>query len=102
MWMLTIIELSNILRGERLEGGHRKVDRGGVLTGRAIVSHLNINRLALPGNPDHLTAVLGFGTGVSIGTVVEGSDEVAIRVRVTTGTSVTILSEPGSTEIGVR
>ena len=100
--VLTTIELSNLKRGESLEGGCGEVDRGRVFAARAGILHGDIDGLALPGNPDFLTAVLGFSTEVSIGTVVEGSDEVVVRVLVATGTIVTILSVPGDAEIGVR
>ena len=102
MGVLTVGEHSNIKRGEGLKGGCGEVDRGRVVAGRAGVLHGNVNGLALPGNPDFLTAVLGLGTEVSIDTVVEGSDEVVVRVLVATGTIVTILSVPGDAEIGVR
>jgi len=100
--ILTVGEHSNIERGESLEGGCGKVDRGRVVAGWAGVLHGNVNGFALPGNPDLLTAVLGLGAEVSIGTVVESSDEVVVRVLVATGTSVTVLSVPGDAEIGVK
>lgn len=54
------------------------------------------------GNPDLLTAVLGLDTGVPIDTGVEGSDVIGVRVHETTGTSVTVLLEPGGAENEVR
>ena len=100
--VLTVIELSNLERGESLEGGHGEVNRSRVFTGRASVRDDNVDRLALPSNPNLFATVLRLGAGVTIGTVVKGSNEVVVRVRVATGTSVTVLSEPGSAEIWVR
>lgn len=100
--VLTVVELSNTKISKGLEGTLGEVDRGSIGTGRARVLYGNINGLALPGNPDLLAAVGGLGIDVSIGTVVKGSDEVVVRVDFATGTSVTILSVPSSTEIGVK
>lgn len=85
-----------------LKGGHGEVNRVRVCTGRAGVLDLNNDRLALPGNLDLLATVLGLGTGVTISTVVECSDEVVVRVRLATGAGVTVLSVICSAEIGVR
>lgn len=99
---LTIPKQSNIQTGESLEGARGEVDRGRVFAGRAGVCHDNIDMLALPSNPDLLATVGGLGAGVSIGTGVESSDKVVVRVHRATGTSDAILSEPGNTEIWVR
>ena len=101
--VLTVFELSNTkITNKGLEGTLGEVNRGSIVTGRARVRYGNINGLALPGNPDLLATVGGLGTEVSIGTVVKGSDEVAVEVDLATGASVTVLSEPSSTEIGVK
>jgi hypothetical protein len=96
-----IVELSNRKRGESLEGSKGEINRAGVLAGRAGVFHGDIDGLALPGNPDLLTAVLGLGASVSIDTVVEGSNEVIIRVLLATSAKVAVLSEPGDVSAGV-
>ena len=100
--VLTISEKPRIEWCKGLESGLRQVNRGSIVTGRAGVLDLDVDGFALPGNPDHLAAVLGLGTGVTVGTRVEGSDEVVVTVLFATGTIVTILSVVGSTETGVR
>lgn len=72
------------------------------MTGRAGVLDFNNDRFALPRNLDALATVLGLGTGVTVGTGVECSDVVIVRVRLATGTRVTVLSVICSAEIGVR
>jgi hypothetical protein len=68
--VLTVFELSNINISKALEGGRGEVNRGTVLTGRAGIGDDNVDGLALPGNSNLLTTVLGLGTGVTVGTVV--------------------------------
>lgn len=102
MEVLTILELSNIQRSESLEGCEGEVNRASIDAGWAGVLHGGNDGLALPSDLDLLATVGRLGAGVSIGTVVEGSDEVVVGVLLTTSASVTILREPGDTEIWVR
>jgi len=100
--VLTLSEKPLLKWGKGLESGLGQVNRGSVVTARAGVLDPNVDGLALPGNPDHLAAILGLGTGVTVDTPVEGSDEVVVTVLFATGTRVTVLSVVSNTETGVR
>jgi len=100
--VLTISEKPPLKRGKDLEGGCGQINRVSVVTARAGVGDDDVGGFAVPGNPDLLATVRGLGTGVTVDTRVEGSDEVVVSVLFATGTIVTILGVVGKTETGMR
>lgn len=96
----TIREQTLVKGSESLEGSFGEVNRRGIGASRAIVSDSNNHRIAPPGNPDILATVRGLGTGVSVDAGIESSNQVVVRVNLTTGTSNTTLLEPGEAEGG--
>jgi hypothetical protein len=97
-----IIKLSNSRIGQGPKGGLGEVDRRRIGTGRASIGHDDIDGLALPCNPDLFATVAGLGAEVTVGTVVEGSDEVVVRVDGATSASDAVLREPGGDSPGVK
>ena len=98
--MLTTTKHSHVKGSEGLEGSFREVNRRRATAARTGIGDNNIDGLALPRDPDRLAAVRGLDTGVAIGTVIEGGDQVIVRVNRATGTSDTTLGEPCETKQG--
>lgn len=81
-----------------MEGGYREVNRRGVCTGWTVIGDYNIDGVALPGDPDRLAAVRGHSVVVSVGTRIDCSDHVVVRVNLATGTGDTVLVEVSESE----